>query len=54
MELNIGTEYRCNCIGHKDTLNRVGVLDRGDNNASQDFYGRTKDLRVYDKALTDE
>jgi hypothetical protein len=26
---------------------------RGDNNGSQDFYGRTKDLRVYDKALTD-
>ena len=27
---------------------------RGDNNGSQDFYGRTKDLRVYCKALTDE
>jgi len=36
----------------QDTLTELSFR-RGDNNASQDFYGRTKDLRVYDKALTD-
>ena len=37
----------------QDTLTELSFR-RGDNNASQDFYGRTKDLRVYCKALTDD
>jgi len=37
----------------QDTLTELSFR-RGDNNANQDFYGRTKDLKIYDKALTDE
>jgi len=37
----------------QDTLTELSFR-RGDNNANQDFYGNTKDLRVYEKALTDD